>query len=201
MLMILAIAFMFFLPCSGVRKPAAVIQNQAVFAWMPSAVPNSTPGGGWKGSATAFRGIVLRGLSACRAINFFCRAGCARGCQKQVVASVSWPRDASERKGGSRSVNTLAGSSDQRAERHHRNVEERRCGRERPAEDGSGRRRLLLASAREGSRFVWPGTFCFECRGSGVARREAKRHCFLVFRITTRNPGRSHPRIARCPSR
>jgi hypothetical protein len=42
--------------------------------------------------------MVLRGLSACRAINFFCRAGSARGCQKQVVASVSWQRDAPEEK-------------------------------------------------------------------------------------------------------
>ncbi len=70
MLMTFAIVFMFSLPFSGARKPAAVIQNQAGFAWMLSAVPNSTPGGGWKGSATAFRGMVLRGLSACRAKTF-----------------------------------------------------------------------------------------------------------------------------------
>jgi hypothetical protein len=45
--------FMFSLPCSGALQPAALIQNQAVFAWMPSAVPNSTPGGGWKGLPTS----------------------------------------------------------------------------------------------------------------------------------------------------
>ena len=52
-LSILAMVFMFSLPFSGAREPAAVIQNQAAFAWLSSAVPNSTPGGGWKGLPTS----------------------------------------------------------------------------------------------------------------------------------------------------
>jgi len=101
---------MFFLPFSGARKPAAVIQNQAVFAWLPSAVPNSAPRRRVErlGYRLSVAWVCAAGVLAVQS-TFFAERGCARGGQKQVVASASWPRDASERKGGSRSVNTLAG--------------------------------------------------------------------------------------------
>jgi len=54
--------------------------------------------------------MILRALRARRAINFFCRADWARGGQKQVVASMSWACDATEKKGSGRRVDTRAGS-------------------------------------------------------------------------------------------